>query len=166
MELEVWQKMNLVIYIHRTDETAHLTLRIIKIHQTTWVSHTRIYWIAISIECLIIATILVVAGINRDGWVECGSCPYSATIIERVVIECTLGIDGQLQVVLEEARSQHHVTCPTLYIVLSHQTALVVISGRNTERQILADASTQAEVVISTESGAINLVVPIGIGIA
>ena len=68
--------------------------------------------------------------------------------------------------ILEEARSQHHVTCPALNIVLAHQTALVVISGRNTERQILADASAQAEVVISSESGAINLVVPIGIGIA
>ena len=134
MELEVWQKMNLVIYIHRTDETAHLTLWIIKIHQTTWVSHTRIYWIAISIESLVIATIAVITWIYRNGWVECCSSPYCTTVIERVVIECTLGVDGQLQVILEEARSQHHVTCPALNIVLAHKTALVVISGRNTER--------------------------------
>ena len=164
MELEVWQEMNLVIYIHRTDEAAYLTLWIIQINQTARVSYTRIHWIAISIECLIIATILVVTGINRDGWVECGSCPYGTTIIEWVVIERSLGVDGQLQVILEEARSQYHVTCPALYIVFANQTALVVIAYRHTEWQPLVDAAAHAEVIICTESCAVNLIVPIGIG--
>ena len=164
MEFEFWQEMNLVIYIHWTDEAAYLTLWIIQIHQTARVSYTGIHWIAVSIECLVIATIFVVAGINRDGWVECGSCPYGATIIEWVVIEGSLGIDSQLQVILEEARSQYHVTCPALYIVLANQTALVVIAYRHTEWQPLVDAAAHAEVIICTEGCTVNLIIPVGIG--
>ena len=158
--------MNLIIYIHRTDKAAHFTFRVIQIYQTTWVSYARIYWIAISIECFIIATIVAITRIDRKGWIESSCCPNGTTIIKRVVVERSLGIDRQLQVILEEAWSQHHVTGPALHIVFANQTTLVVISSRNTERQILTDASTYAEVVICTESCAINLIIPISIGIA
>ena len=165
VQLHVGEEVQLVVYIEVTDESSHGAACVVHVDKSARValSCRRVDRIAACVERFGVSAQLVRARTHGQGGVErCGS-PDSVAVVECVLGDRALGVERQLQMVVEEARVEHQTAREALRLVAAYYAVLVGVAQRSAERQTLHDVAREREVVVCRERRAVNLVEPVGV---
>jgi len=110
--------------------------------------------------------VLTIAAVDRLGGIHCHSGTNGTRIGILGVSVHSLEVEVDVQVVVEETGAQAHRSCGTLEVRGLENTLLTGVTHRHAVRKNLTHRTSYRHTMILRESSAVDLVLPVGIGIA
>ena len=164
MHVEVGQEVEAVVGVETAHEARHVGRRFVVVQQADRIARCAGDGHAVGIGRLIVAQERVVARIDWSARIVSCTAPDGVGVGETGVAVGLLEVDIEFQVVVEQCGRQRKAAGVARHIVGLEDAVLIAVAERQAVGQH-AELAGDAQIVVGTESGLEDFVVPVGVNI-